>query len=964
MHPVFSRFRRAAFGTRSPARERKHKFISVRRKMITGIVCAIALVTLGQCVIEISIQIRKVDQYLDQKAASVADVAAGLAATPLVFNEDNAIVRTMAEVMKDDDVVYLKVVDSAGNTRCELGARLQGARMGWSEINYRTFPIGKLYVGISAAQSRISQVVTEQIKYSLLTFGIILAILILLISIITHYVMAPMESLKGMVDRASRGEYSSRASIHTNDEIGFLARFVDSSIQRIAQREERLRESESQYRLLADNSTDIISTYTADSTLLYLSPSVQRVLGYAPEELVGRRVSELVHPQDREAFQGMLDAPHAPGDHFTITYRMAHKDGRVMWLECANHVVINRQGEVELQNATREITDKMLAAHKLQESLEKYRVLFETLPVGVAFTDSRGHVAESNETFQMAAGCIRDFRYLDTSSSSLIYPDGSPVPPQDSPPIVAMRENRVVDGTLGIVDAGETRWINVTAAPFRQHEYGAVLACTDITDRIIADRLLLGEKERLRITLESIGDGVIATDSQGIVTLMNDVAAGFTGWPVAAAVGRPLHQVFDIYNESTGEPVINPVDKVLRTGAVVELANHTVLRAQDGSLRYIADSAAPILDSDRNILGVIMVVRDVSEQKLKEKAQAYQNYHDVLTGLYNRSFFEEELKRLDQGRQTPISIIMGDVNGLKLTNDVFGHDEGDNLLKRIAGVLCSSCRGDDIIARTGGDEFCILLPKTSCDEAEEICQRIYNACAAQQTGNAAAALRLSISLGYATKESSQRRLQSVLKAAEDSMYKRKLLESRSQHSSIVSTIRTTLNEKSHETEDHSYRLINYARMVGMKAMLNSDQLSDLELLAVMHDIGKITVDDAVLNKPGPLNDDEWEQIKKHPEMGYRIASSSPELMTIANCILTHHERWDGKGYPQGLSGADIPLLSRILTIVDSYDAMTQDRVYRRALSREAAILELRRNAGKQFDPEIVEIFIQCIEEAA
>ena len=820
------------------APRRPHGFVSLRRKLITGIVLAIAVVSLGRGLLEISVQGARINRDIEDKSGRLTLLAADLAAAPLVYGDDKAIRSAMSSLMLDDDIAYIQILDSVGNIRCELGTRHTGMLMKSRDIVYRTsYPIGLVNLGVGVSKERIMQARLEVVWFSLASFIITLFLIVLLVLVITHLVMRPMETLKDTVGRLSRGDYSARSHVNTNDEVGVLSRFIDDSIELIRQREEHLRQSENRYRLLADNATDTISTCNLSGVLTYLSPSVERLTGYRPEQLLGKSIFGIVHPLDRKDFQKLYGAPHAIGDHFTSVYRIHRKDGSVAWLETTNQVVSNSNGEMEMQSATREISDS-----------------------------------------------------------------------------------------------------------------------------VEAQQQLLGEKERLRITLESIGDGVIATDSQGIVTLMNDVAATYTGWPVAQAVGQPLSQVFDIYNEATGEPAMNPVEKVLQTGAVVELANHTVLRAQDGTLRYIADSAAPILDGSRDILGVVMVVRDVSEQKHKEKVQIYQSYHDVLTGLYNRSFFEEEMKRLDSGRQMPISIIMGDVNGLKLTNDVFGHDEGDTLLRRIAALLSSCCRADDIVARTGGDEFCILLPSTEAEGAEEICQRIYNACSEQDVGNGAAALRLSISLGYATKESAERRLPSVLKAAEDSMYKRKLLESRGQHSSIVSSIRSTLSEKSHETEDHSYRLMNYARMVGMKAMLNSDQLSDLELLALMHDIGKITVDDAILNKSGPLTKAEWEVLKKHPEMGYRIASSSPELLAIANCILAHHERWDGKGYPQGLSGADIPLLSRILSIVDSYDAMTQDRVYRKGLTREQAMEELRRNTGTQFDPELVDIFIQCIEE--
>ncbi len=150
------------------------------------------------------------------------------------------------------------------------------------------------------------------------------------------------------------------------------------------------------------------------------------------------------------------------------------------------------------------------------------------------------------------------------------------------------------------------------------------------------------------------------------------------------------------------------------------------------------------------------------------------------------------------------------------------------------------------------------------------------------------------------------------------------------------------------------------RMLGKAMGLQEHQLNELQLLSTMHDIGKISIDNYILTKPGKLNEEEWLEMKKHPGIGYRIAMTSTNLKSIAEYILCHHERWDGKGYPQGLLEESTPLLSRILAVADAYDAMTSDRSYRKALAKEVAITEITKNAGTQFDPEIVKLFLEVM----
>ncbi len=339
------------------------------------------------------------------------------------------------------------------------------------------------------------------------------------------------------------------------------------------------------------------------------------------------------------------------------------------------------------------------------------------------------------------------------------------------------------------------------------------------------------------------------------------------------------------------------------------------------------------------------------------QALDYQSYHDKLTGLYNRRFIEEEMRRLDTGRQLPLSIISADVNGLRLTNEVFGHERGDALLAAIATILRSNCRREDLLARWGGDEFLLLLPKTSKEQAERICERIQAACRqAEQDG-----LKLSISLGAATKTIPETPLDQIMKAADEAMYQHKLLERRSFRNRLIQSLQQTLFEKSCETADHVERMAWLSCRIGQTLGLSRQELDAVCLLAMLHDIGKVAIPEAILSKPGPLNQAEWQEVQRHPEIGYRIVHAMPELAQIADGVLCHHEHWNGGGYPQGLEGEAIPLLARIIAVIDAYDAMTHDRPYRKRLSRREALEELQRCAGRQFDPRLVSVFAEIMQ---
>ena len=518
-----------------------------------------------------------------------------------------------------------------------------------------------------------------------------------------------------------------------------------------------------------------------------------------------------------------------------------------------------------------------------------------------------------------------------------------------------------------VVESGKTMHFQVFSQTVGKHleftvfrlssgRFATVL--NDVTARKLIEKALDAETEQLRVTLDSIGDGVISTDSQGAVTMINGVAEQLTGWFGGSALGRPIGDVLELYSGQSVASFAEMASQVFKHGEAAFFRGGMSVRSRDGVERIISGRAAPLKSAEGTMLGLVVVFRDVTEQHRKEEEILFLSYHDTLTGLYNRAFFEEELKRLDTERQMPLSVIMGDANNLKLVNDVFGHGEGDELLKAMAQVLRDSCRAEDIISRWGGDEFTILLPRTDAAHVAAICKRITDRCAEYRTEGRA--LSPSISLGYSTKDNPAMDVSQVIKAAEDMMYKNKLLDSRTAHNDFLMAMRGRVGDGSLEGEEHTGRVLELCDRVGKELMLKESELADLHTLALLHDIGNAAIDYRILNKPGILTDDEWEQIKRHSGIGYRIVRSAPELVLVAEYILGHHERWDGEGYPQGLKGEAIPLPSRILAVVDAFDVMTRGRPYKPAVSQEQALREIFRNSGTQFDPEVVNAFASVL----
>ncbi|MHB8156477.1 MAG: sensor domain-containing diguanylate cyclase/phosphohydrolase [Desulfocucumaceae bacterium] len=461
-------------------------------------------------------------------------------------------------------------------------------------------------------------------------------------------------------------------------------------------------------------------------------------------------------------------------------------------------------------------------------------------------------------------------------------------------------------------------------------------------------------EEKYRLLLENIEDGYYEVDLEGNLLYCNDALCRIYGVPKKELSMGINYRHYT--NVDHADIVFDGFNKVFISGQAEKGLSWELIR-KDGSRRTLEVSISLIRDNSEKPSGFRGIVRDITERKQAEERLKYLSMHDVMTGLYNRTYFEEEMTRINKGRFSPVTIICCDVDGLKLINDTFGHKKGDVLLKAVADILKEPFRASDVVARTGGDEFSVILPQTSEDTALNICKRIGQAISRHNKN--AENLPISLSIGLATGDISMKiGCDELYKQADNNMYRHKLKNKVKTQSTLVNSLIRALDDRDFLALGHAERLFKIASRLLEAANLTAQDPNDIMLMSRYHDIGKAGTSEKILLKPGPLNDKEWEEVKQHSEIGFRISRSIPELSNIADWILAHHEWWNGEGYPQGLKGIEIPLLARVFIIADAYDAMTSDRPYRRAMGHREAVKELERCSGSQFDPDLLKLFIK------
>ncbi len=486
---------------------------------------------------------------------------------------------------------------------------------------------------------------------------------------------------------------------------------------------------------------------------------------------------------------------------------------------------------------------------------------------------------------------------------------------------------------------------------WRIQVYGERLyaAALDITDMQKAESEREQQSGLIMSLLDSIPEIVFYKDINLRYLGCNPACAKFLGKTKKEIIGKMDSDLFD-------KPTSDYIKKCDRE--VIQLRRsfqiEQWLTSSEGEKILLDTMKTPYLDEKGDIIGIVGIGRDITEKKQRENEIQFLSFHDQLTGLYNRRFYEEELKRFDKNRNIPLAIIMGDVNDLKFMNDSFGHRAGDQMIQKVALAMQKGCREDDVVARIGGDEFAVILPRTSLSVAQQIIERIESLLSDERVGM----LNITASFGSASKGEKGQSIYDIIKIAENRMYFRKMNMKAEMQGKAIDIIVSSFFNKNNKEQEHSKRVGDICKAIAHEMKFNSEEIYNIKLAGIMHDIGKVDIDTEILNKKDPLISSDWDQIKTHPEIGYRMLNTDRDFFDIAPFVKQHHERWDGSGYPDGLKGDEILMEARIISIAEAYDNMMNNEKH--ALNWVEAGEEIRRCAGTQFDPDLVKLFLENV----
>lgn len=669
------------------------------------------------------------------------------------------------------------------------------------------------------------------------------------------------------------------------------------------------------------------------------------LLGYEPEELVEKNISEFTYKNDVAATRKAISA--ARGNQASdFVNRFRCRDGGYRQLEWQ----VIRFGELIYASAQDVAPFAERNLSRMQSEIDRYSKMFKNIPAIMAVSSAvTGRITDMNDAFTEMLGYSRDETIGRTADELNIYEDAAC---RKKTIDLLLQQGSFKDEIIRLRSKQGNTVVGLCSGVMlkNQDEDLFFTVTLDMTDRMEAERLLRERACRFESMLDSLPEAVFYKDLEGVYSGCNPRFAKTFDIKREEVVGKTD---FELVDPETARHIWEDDKKVIHDRQTVRFEGWMTIGGGKKTLHETMK--APCLDLNGNVTGIVGISRDITENKLWEKEIQYFSFHDQMTGLYNRRFYEEELRRIDVERNLPITIIMADVDSLKFINDAFGHDEGDVLIKRTAQAIKSSCRSEDIIARVGGDEFAIVLPHTDSGTSQKVLGRIQALLSQEKVG----VIAISVSFGAATKMKRDENIYNTIKQAEKNMYSSKLAHRTEIKVNSINNIISTLFEKCQQEMEHSRRVGILCKAISTHMGLNEETVKKVRLAGIMHDIGKIDIADSILNKRERLSEYERVAVNNHPELGYRILSTSKEFSDIAVYVFQHHENWNGSGYPKGLKGEEILLPARIISVAGAYDAMANPS-YKKPLGRKEIVKELRRCAGKEFDPVVVKVFIEQV----
>jgi len=731
------------------------------------------------------------------------------------------------------------------------------------------------------------------------------------------------------------------------------------SNSKVLQLLESAKREQSLIEAIFDSIPGYLYVYEENGKLVHWNKNHETMTGYSSEELSRMSLDKWFDQEDLIRVNAAVRDVFEKG-YGEVEAQLILKNGERIFTRSSG-APLEWDGNHYFTGIGLDITRQKQIEVELLESQSIIKAAFENSQAGIAIADApSGKLRYVNKAGLLIRDkseedLVRDIdihRYVD--SWRIFHFDGTPYAETEVPLARAILYGETCGEEFIIRrDNGEDRFVISKAAPIKDSNgiiKAGILVFLDITDRKKFEMQLQHNMDDLLESQRIAHLGTWRVDLTTSRVVWSDELYRIFGLDPASSL-PPYSKLKMLITEDSWDKFTNSVQTARTSGIPFELELETIGPNHEQGWIWVKGKA--ITDPIGSIIGLRGSAQDITERKKNEEALLFLSICDPLTELYNRRSFEEKLAKLDTTENLPLSIIMCDINGLKLVNDSFGHDAGDELLRRTALIIREACREKDIIGRVGGDEFVIALPKTAPNEAVKIANYMKEQAATERVDN----IQLSMSVGNDTKTREDQSIIEVMANAENHMYRQKLYERSSARSKTIDLIMNTLFEKSNREAMHSRRVSRICQSIATKMNFAKDAVNQMRIAGLLHDIGKIGVDEKILNKPGRLTSEERTDMERHPEIGWKILSSTTEFSELAQFILSHHERWDGGGYPNGLKGADIKIEARIIGIADAYDAMTSERSYRKGMSQKDAIIELKRCSGTQFDPEIVDVFV-------